>query len=659
MLLKKLHIVKFRGVKNRDFKFRKTNIFCGSNGVGKTTCLDAISMLLCGETFTYDKDSTKNRDMNNQQEQCDISLIVETDSTTFNEEGSLTKIEVVLGCKMYEQYKGKKGEKTEEYIGFKTDWYINERKTTEKEYFSFIKELFNINYNDNIKNFNIFRFLIDYNYTNTCDYKAVKQFIESLLNITSDVDILKDEKFRTIAYDLSSNNFDVKNTNSGYNLKIKELDKEINSTEFVLNDLKNQEKAFDKDLNILSSVEEKRFKIEELKKSSGLTEEEEKEFLQLKEEHEKFNEIKNQLIQARENAMLELKRKGNTCREEYAKVALEKREKTNELDFLIANIKKLEDDKQSYLEIISEREKEKLQILYCPECGCELNKEDLIAFENGKTKSIARCSRSIANINKDVETMLKKKVQLEKELDGIANQVQVLFERNNLSDINEKEEASKITNNYISKLEKVEAEHQENQNRYFELITKIEGFKETKIVIIESLTKQITELELQSKQSETIACKIKDYQLKLDKLLDEKCKIESKQISLTEFKDCKTQLIKENTHKIFGDIVWVLQEESKVNADSKKDKCYATLNGVSMDGVNTASKLVLGSQIISCVKKHLGVIGIPLVFDIVDNIGKTALTKVANLDETQIFCTKADFEDDEPLKLLNLELEKE
>ena len=164
MRISALIVSKFRGVENMKFDFKKENIFKGSNGVGKTTCLDALTMLLCGETYTYDKDAAKNRDMNNEREINDISMTVETDEEVYNENGVLVKVEQVFGCKMYEAYKGKKGEKTDEYVGFKTDWQLNGKKVTEKEYFSKLKEVFNINYNNDIKNFNIFRFLIDYNY---------------------------------------------------------------------------------------------------------------------------------------------------------------------------------------------------------------------------------------------------------------------------------------------------------------------------------------------------------------------------------------------------------------------------------------------------------------------------------------------------------------
>lgn len=659
MLLKRLHIGKFRGVENKDFEFKKTNIFCGSNGVGKTTCLDAISMLLCGETFTYGKDNTKNRDMNNQQEQCDISLVVETDTTTFNENGDLIKAKVILGCKMYEQYKGKKGEKTEEYIGFKTDWYINERKSTEKEYFNFLKELFNINYNDSIKNFNIFRFLIDYNYTNTCDYKAVKQFIESLLKIAPDIEILKEEKFRSIAYDLSSNNFDIKATNSIYNSKIKELEKSIASTEYVLSDLKSQETIFNENTSILSSIEEKRSKIKDLKETDGLTIEIREEYSALCGAIGEFEFQKNELEGMRNKEYNAVKLKVDEFKEEYGKYSVEKQELEKIINDYTYNLKTLEEEKELYLETISKIDKETVPYVYCPECGCELNKEQIEEFKNNKNSRIAEYSRKIAEINESIVEKENQKKQLDKDLEKTSNVLQKLFEKNQVLAEKEQTQYLKINQKYLDLLNKLEKNTQNQIERYNELTSYIEQAKETKYSTIEDLTKEITEMQSKVEQANFTKERINNYKTELEKLLDNKCLIESKQISLNEFKDYKTQLIKENAHKIFGDIVWVLQEESKANADSKKDKCYATLNGVSMDGVNTASKLVLGSQIINCVKTHLGVNGIPLVFDIVDNIGQKALTKVANIDENQIFCTKANFEEGMPLNLKNLELEKE
>lgn len=657
MKIVSLKIQKFRGVENTEYNFNKVNIFKGSNGVGKTTCLDALTMLLCGETYTYDKDATKNRDMNNEREVNDISMVVETDDEVYNEEGQLVKVEQIFGCKMYEQYKGKKGEKTDEYVGFKTDWQLNGKKVSEKDYFSNLKQVFNIDYDTDIKNFNIFRFLIDYNYTNTCDYKAIKQFIESILNIKPDAEILKQEQFRQIAYDVMQNKYDVKATNTAYNTKIKQLNDSINASNAVLSNLKAIISDNEAELNKLSSEDEIADKIAKIHKKEEIDPKLMKQLGDLGGKLNALVETKKTFMET-EKARLtsDLRNKIAALEEKHKKYELSQREEIEHGNNNRSLKGKYENDEKNYkaeneklIIAIDNLQKETFVIEYCPECGCELNKDKKKAYEENKGATILKYSNQIALNNNLIDDIEKKLPQLEKEFKEY--QTNYLEAKKTCEAIDKEKE--EIMSQIFTLTDSISTETIDKEMDIIQTeITNLHNIITEKCKLSDEDKQNLADLEemLNTIDSREYAIEQANNSMtaengKLEKALDEKCKVEAKQIALDEFKQYKTDLIKQNTHKVFGDINWVLQEESKANSDSKKDKCYATLGNVSMDGVNTASKLVLGAKIIACVKKCLGVKGFPLVFDIVDNIGKKALLETESIEENQIFCTKAEFED--------------
>lgn len=657
MKIVSLKIQKFRGVENTEYNFNKVNIFKGSNGVGKTTCLDALTMLLCGETYTYDKDATKNRDMNNEREVNDISMVVETDDEVYNEEGQLVKVEQIFGCKMYEQYKGKKSEKTDEYVGFKTDWQLNGKKVSEKDYFSNLKQVFNIDYDTDIKNFNIFRFLIDYNYTNTCDYKAIKQFIESILNIKPDAEILKQEQFRQIAYDVMQNKYDVKATNTAYNTKIKQLNDIINASNAVLSNLKAIISDNEAELNKLSSEDEIADKIAKIHKKEEIDPKLMKQLGDLGGKLNALVETKKTFMEA-EKARLtsDLRNKIASLEEKHKKYELLQREEIEHGNNNRSLKGKYENDEKNYkaeneklIIAIDNLQKETFVIEYCPECGCELNKDKKKAYEENKGATILKYSNQIALNNNLIDDIEKKLPQLEKEFKEY--QTNYLEAKKTCEAIDKEKE--EIMSQIFTLTDSISTETIDKEMDTIQTeITNLHNIITEKCKLSDEDKQNLADLEemLNTIDSREYAIEQANNSMmaengKLEKALDEKCKVEAKQIALDEFKQYKTDLIKQNTHKVFGDINWVLQEESKANSDSKKDKCYATLGNVSMDGVNTASKLVLGAKIIACVKKCLGVNGFPLVFDIVDNIGKKALLETESIEENQIFCTKAEFED--------------
>lgn len=69
MVLKKLEIKNFRGLKDYEIEFnRKLNILEGKNGSGKTTILESILWLFTGETVGFGRNVSRNKNVNNDEE---------------------------------------------------------------------------------------------------------------------------------------------------------------------------------------------------------------------------------------------------------------------------------------------------------------------------------------------------------------------------------------------------------------------------------------------------------------------------------------------------------------------------------------------------------------------------------------------------------------
>ena len=80
MKIENLKIESFRGLKDLEFNFKEgLNLFSGSNGIGKSTVIDAIMWVLCDETLVYGKQSADNRNQNNLRDIIKVSLKLDND----------------------------------------------------------------------------------------------------------------------------------------------------------------------------------------------------------------------------------------------------------------------------------------------------------------------------------------------------------------------------------------------------------------------------------------------------------------------------------------------------------------------------------------------------------------------------------------------------
>jgi DNA repair exonuclease SbcCD ATPase subunit len=133
IVLKKLILTHFKGIKNLTIDFsKKTNIF-GENGTGKTTIPDAYCWLLFG------KDS-QDRVPGDKESNFQIKTYDETGSTITGIDSNVTGVfevdgkELTLSKTFHEKWQKKKGEAERAFTGNENLYYINEVPSKESEY---------------------------------------------------------------------------------------------------------------------------------------------------------------------------------------------------------------------------------------------------------------------------------------------------------------------------------------------------------------------------------------------------------------------------------------------------------------------------------------------------------------------------------------------
>jgi DNA repair exonuclease SbcCD ATPase subunit len=127
IIIKKIGLINFKGLRNQEINFDKTTSIFGDNGTGKTTIFDAFTWLMFGKDSTDRKDfEIKTLDKHNiviPQIEHEVSAIILVEG----EEISIRRI-------LKENWVKKRGSLESEFSGNVTDYYWNEVPMQQKEF---------------------------------------------------------------------------------------------------------------------------------------------------------------------------------------------------------------------------------------------------------------------------------------------------------------------------------------------------------------------------------------------------------------------------------------------------------------------------------------------------------------------------------------------
>ena len=610
MKVKKLNIKSFRGLKNLEFELdERLNVFKGVNGVGKTTLIDSIMWVLCGETLVYGKQDSDNRNKHDLKDVIQVSLELENG--------------IVLERKYFDNWK-EDNDGNLKYVRTENKFFVDGASYGKEEYFERVRNDLGLEYNLKTKDFNILRFLMDFNYFGTIDYKVARKFLEEILKFKKDEELVREEKYILIANDMINQKFEMGKVINKYKSQIKFLESEIENTESKLKDRK----------NFVKENELVRLEVVMAERNALLNDNihENSDFKALEQQiqelgvniQEKEKSVLNAIIELN-NEIQELNKSGNDINAKVYGYEHEIKSYENEIKSNNLKIEQVENK-------IKEIEKTEFEYKRCYNCNAILNENEQQTFYGNKQEKINIYKPTIEELNKE-----NKLLQLK-----INNVKSFIIE---LKEKFAKNEAK--YNKVTTKLESLNKQRNDNLE-VKELQAKLESLKKDKEALVLKLTQErnnlLTEMTNKIDYLNTMLVAKKEmdnFKQTIKNFKVEKANYEMKIQIVNDFKQMKLDTIKNNIKNVFPQLDIQIIEINE-NTDVMKEVCYARFKDVEYSGMNDGYRYLLGIQIIEDIKKHLGLKDLPLVFDKFADIDIQTLEKIKSITKSQIVTTLVD-----------------
>lgn len=622
MMIKKISYTNLNGLTN-EFTFKEgLNAFVGSNGSGKTTSLDCLAILLFGESFSYNKTLERHINIKDKTQKIECKMSILTDDKIINEEGKNTEIYVNFGVKI----------SIDDTNKLSTSWYVNNVKLTKKKYEEKLCEVFKIPYNVlDVEKVNVLRCLIDTNYINEIDNIGFYNFVRKLTNVITVQEFANNNnEYSCIREVLANCGYEIKDTIKLINNIIDDLNSKIDINEKQIENNNN----YIKEINFNSDNYNKKIDIfNDLKNKIELKNKELESFE--KKYNDSLNKDNEELSNKRILAGNNIRKFTNECIDYQNKLIIINN-KINFLNYNINNNTNKIDILNGEIEQINNKE---FKQIICPNCKEIVNKNELDIFNKNRENEIYKLKNLITESKKSIEDLqneLKNKIN---EKENYEKKIEIL----NQDIIKENENLNKLNSQNV--LESQETISISNE------ITKLEKELELLNAQIKNYYQELTDEKVIIDKIENIKSNINTLNTNINNYKSEKATYEQKSIVLKQFNIDYAKLIEERISNVFGDIKINMVKEGKNSKE--KINCFAIHDDKPIFNYNTAPQKALGSKIISKIKQHLGIKNLPIMFDIVDNIGKNALDEIIKYSNGQVFCTLVEFEDGKELKLIN------
>lgn len=599
---------------------KKINVFNGSNGVGKTTSLDCLAILLFGESFSYNK--TLERHIEKNTKNFEVSMIVATNETYIDDEGKEQSLKVEFG------YKAKQGDD----LKFNGVWYVNGLKTTKEKYQSRLCEIFNIPTDLlSLQKINVLRCLVDPLELNRTENVGVYNLVKALTNVATIKEFsTTSEDYKCIIEQLAKSDFDIVDCKKVFKTTIENLDtdiayceKDIKSKESDLSSLDFAYDEYNEKVEIYNKlVEEINNKISNkndlhLAISKSVEKDDEKNIIDRNEKAKKLNDITTEFIK-NQNIY-------NSNKNEYSNIE-------REIAFDNSKIANYENE-------LKEIENKDFEPIVCPNCKEIINKVEFDTFKKNQVARMNEIKNNIKELKNKIENNQKKLGELAKIINDTVDVLQGLNQ--DMSNANQ-ELASTNNNQAVKSDNTIKLE-----NDLTTLNEEIASLNNDKVGLEDYLNK----CQKYIGDIERINNEIARLKANIVNLKSKKALFEQKQLVLKQFDLDYTKTLEDAISSVFDDVKINMIKEGK--SSNAKLNCYAIQDDKPIYNYNTAPQIALGCKIINLIKKHLGIKNLPILFDIVDNIGEKSFNDILKYCEGQLVCTKVVFTENNKLKLIN------
>lgn len=610
MKIVKLEIKKFRKIEDLVVEnVGLVNEIYGSNGCGKTSLISFITWMLYGETLDYGKSDDMNIDSFNPYDNISGKI------TFADENNELYSLARDYGI-------DEKGKKTNYF-------FINDRKVkNQAEYYEGVAKLFNmLNINDlKIKGLNIFRAMSDPYYL-VSNETQFRELITSLLNVDT-YSILfdrADEKYLPIKSDYDKQDKDFTKCNEFYNQQLAEIEKSLTVTNANIDTgkrLKFDEEHYNNLINELKELRNvKRGENQELIDLFKTLSDLQTKLIASK------NDDSNKIVKTDDEINFEnLKNQYNSLVEVWKKNNAKNNSNQQLRNIVNQKIEALEKE----LKIL---QASKFVEIHCPNCNTLINENDYKLFNKNKVEKIKYTKDRIETSKKELESytiidltetesklekMQKQMEELKKTIANTPKQVYVSDETKKLV-----EQYNTCTEQYNTLKEKLDTENTESENQR---------------------NNRINEINLEISDLEATKQKIENYKIELQNkevLLANKSTYETRKQLLVDYRNDEIRLIKEKTTEIFGNDFEFEMLVKNQTTDTYRKCCYASIDGLEHNRANTAKYLKYSIMLLEKLKAYIGGCTMPIIFDIADNIGKSARNDIFNIiKNSQIFYTR-------------------
>lgn len=626
MLIKKIKYDGLNGLSNSFTFNEKVNIFAGSNGSGKTTSLDCLAILLFGESFSYGKTLEKHIDVKNKDKAIQLEMIVETDSKIIDENGETKNVEIKFSTIIALDKKGK----------FSKTLYVNDVKTTREKYEEKLCNIFKIPAELlKIEKMNILRCLIDPSEIEKSDNQGIYNLVKELTNVMSlEYFINNNEEYALIRQVLAISGYDFKETQNKLKNDLKTLETKLN---YIEETISKNEKEY--------NLEKESLDYETYNKNVDVYDGLIKKIRDLRESELKLNEkYKSSMNEDGKTQQLHVQELHKSYLEELQKnnsLEKEKNAKINEIEKFKIKINNIEWQINSLNLDIQELKNLKFEEIICQECGKVANSKDKKKFEEFNNDKLVKLKREISEAEKQLE----------------------------INKVNFEESKKYLEEVIYPKLKNQEIITQEKLKKYMSGTNIVVEDSETTKALNEEIGLCLEEQNEIEKQLSELRPQLQSFNNKLnninninnniivpnknerENLLSQKADLELKLTILNDMNIEYIKLVEKAISETFGDIQFNMIKESKNGKE--KINCYAIQNEKPIYNYNTASEIAIGCKIIQAIKNKLGIKNLPILFDIVDNIGEKSLNDILKYCDGQLFCTKALFEENIKVKLIN------
>ncbi|MCD3217453.1 AAA family ATPase [Clostridium botulinum C] len=609
IVLKKLSIKNFKGIKYLTIKFSQvTNIF-GENGSGKTSIFDAFNFLL------FDKDSEDRTKFEIQPLDKDNNKIHHVETEV---EGTLLvdNQELILRKIYKEKWVKPKGKAEQELRGYETLYYVDDVPKKQKEYKEYISS---------IVDEKLFKLVTNPLYFASLEWKKRR---EILLNICGDIEDLEvmnsNPELKPIQEYLNKDKTidDATKSIKGKIKRLKEdreqipsrIDELTNSIEeYNFDDLEESKKNIEQEIDFIDS------QIADKSKNSEILVNKKEKYFNLKNEYnEKFAAAREE--QSKNNKSIQIYKK---ISELESNITVTKSQVNNQ-EYKLKTIKKDIERNKENLEILRSEYKtiknRKFEVdedkFVCPTCKRK--------FEDANIEEKKKEMQENFNIKKanDTENNIKAGTRLNEENNKLIEETKKIKENIDIFNkiINDKQNEIDL----LKKELESEKENSEEQELKFEgkeelineinaLAEEINNFKQEDTTTLKNNKRQLQdELQAINKQlglkevNARTKKRIEELEEKEKDLSIQIAKLEQQEILCQEFIKSKVNLLEDKVNSMFKYVKFRFVKE--YNTGGIEEDCEPIVGGVPFGtNLNTAAKINAGIDIINTLSSHYGV----------------------------------------------------